>query len=369
MEAPTAPSLEEFGAGKACGIVLGKFFGSLAFAYFFFMPYFNRRLIKGDARLRWYHIPLGPMLRKENPYLYFPGDPNGDVVTDHYESAHRSNTTAPADSPVLKPEKEKNLDTLPPKTSDGSDKLPVDPEQHRLAPPAKDKRFITPQERFLAPTAHLPLYYPQRLWSWTKFIVMQGVTRDCVSHDSERLAKTHKLAVHYDNRVEHLWTYPQVASAMLMSIAHGSNDVANAVGPWSAAFATYEAGVVSTRSPTPVWMLIVAGFLLGLGFWVFGYHIIRSLGNKITQLSPTRGFSMELGAAITVLLASRLGLPVSTTQCLTGATVGVALMNYSLGAVNWRQVLFIFSGWVMTLPIAGLISGLLMVMALNAPHF
>jgi len=78
---------------------------------------------------------------------------------------------------------------------------------------------------------------------------------------------------------------------------------------------------------------------------------------------------MELGAAITVLLASRLGLPVSTTQCLTGATVGVALMNYDLGAVNWRQVLFIFSGWVLTLPIAGLISGILMVMALNAPHF
>ena len=78
---------------------------------------------------------------------------------------------------------------------------------------------------------------------------------------------------------------------------------------------------------------------------------------------------MELGAVITVLLASRLGLPVSTTQCLTGATVGVALMNYDLGAVNWRQVLFIFSGWVLTLPIAGLISGILMVMALNAPHF
>ena len=154
-----------------------------------------------------------------------------------------------------------------------------------------------------------------------------------------------------------------------MSIAHGSNDVANAVGPWSAAYSTYQAGEVATRSPTPVWMLVVAGLLLGLGFWVFGYHIIRSLGNKITQLSPTRGFSMELGAAITVLLASRLGLPVSTTQCLTGATVGVALMNYDLGAVNWRQVLFIFSGWVLTLPIAGLISGILMVMSLNAPHF
>ena len=372
VEAPTAPSLEEFGAGKATGIILGVFFGMLLFAYVFFMPYFQRRLLKNDARLRFWHIPLGPLLRKDDCWLYFPGDPNGDVVIDHYESAHRQE---PVDSSVMLSNNEKNSDKAPKsespagQTGTDTDNLPVDLEQHAVATTTIPKRFQTPQQRFLAPTAHLPIYNPQRLWSWTKFIVMQGVTRDCVSHDSKSLAKTHQMAIHYDNRVEHLWTYPQVASAMLMSIAHGSNDVANAVGPWSAAYSTYQAGVVETRSPTPVWMLIVAGLLLGLGFWVFGYHIIRSLGNKITQLSPTRGFSMELGAAITVLLASRLGLPVSTTQCLTGATVGVALMNYSLGAVNWRQVVFIFGGWVMTLPVAGLISGLLMVMALNAPHF
>ena len=86
-------------------------------------------------------------------------------------------------------------------------------------------------------------------------------------------------------------------------------------------------------------------------------------------MSPTRGFSVELGAAITVLLASRLGLPVSTTQCLVGATMGVALMNYDLGAIHWRQLAWIFGGWVLTLPCAGLISGTLCVMALNAPHF
>lgn len=102
---------------------------------------------------------------------------------------------------------------------------------------------------------------------------------------------------------------------------------------------------------------------------VYGYHVMRSLGNKITQVSPTRGFSMELGAAITVLLASRLALPVSTTQCLTGATIGVALCNFDVRAVNWKQVAFIFSSWVITLPSAGLISGLLMAMALNTPHF
>jgi PiT family inorganic phosphate transporter len=155
---------------------------------------------------------------------------------------------------------------------------------------------------------------------------------------------------------------------MMMSIAHGSNDVANAVGPWAAVYETYRVGEVNTRSPTPVWFLVVAGILLGLGFWIYGYHIVRSLGNRITQMSPTRGFAVEPGAAITVLIASRLGLPVSTTQTLTGAVVGVALMNYDLGAVNWRQLAFIFSGWVMTLPVAGGISGLLCLMALNTPH-
>lgn len=195
--------------------------------------------------------------------------------------------------------------------------------------------FRVSHKRFLEPVAHLSLFNPKRFWGITRFVVLQGVTRDCVSCDSERLAASHDLAKQYDNKVEHLWTYPQVASAMLMSIAHGSDDVANTVGPWSVALATYEAGSVNTRSPTPVWMLVVTGFLLGLGFWVFGYHILRSLGNKITQLSPTRGFSMELGDAITVLLASRLGLPVSTTQCLTGATVGVALMETSFVQLQW----------------------------------
>lgn len=375
VEAPNAPDLEEFGAGKAAGIVLGVFGGMLLIAYGFFMPYFHRRLVKEDARVKFYHIPLGPLLWKDDPWLYYPASPDGDVVIDYYASAHSSgeNTTPdiekPAD-PEKKPEENVDDGSNNNGSSTGGESSAleknVDVAHQRIR---TTKKTLEPEERFLAPVAHLPLYHPRRLWSFLKFGLLQGVTRDCVSHDNERLQKTHALAKQYDNRVEHLWTYAQVASAMIMSIAHGSNDVANAVGPWSAAYATWKAGDVDTEAETPVWMLVVAGFLLGAGFWFFGFHIVRSLGNRITQLSPTRGYSMELGAAITVLLASRLGLPVSTTQCLTGATLGVALMNFDVGAVNWRQLLFILSGWILTLPIAGLISGLLMVMALNTPHF
>ncbi|KAF7510852.1 hypothetical protein GJ744_005952 [Endocarpon pusillum] len=366
VEAPTAPSLEEFGAGKAVGIILGVFAGMLLVAYVFFMPYFKRRLIQKDARVKFYHVPLGPLLMKENPPLYFPGRPDGEYVKDYYEDPYGADSLTTLDS--LKKGnngvKSPHDATLANTSSLEKGAPDIDHQaRRRKAPPPE------PRERFLDPVRHLPITHPQRLWGYVKFALLQGVTRDCVTHDSVALREIHARASKYDVRVEHLWTYCQVASAMIMSIAHGSNDVANAVGPWVASYQTYQAGAVATRSPTPVWFLVIAGFLLGAGFWFYGYHIIRALGNRITQMSPTRGFSVELGAAITVLLASRLGLPVSTTQCLTGATMGVALMNYDLGAVNWRQLAFIFAGWVLTLPCAGLISGLLCLMALNTPHF
>lgn len=368
IEAPTAPSLEAFGAGKAAGIIVGVFVGCLIFAYIFFIPYFKRRLIMNDTRVRFYHIPLGPLLMKPNPPLYFPGKANQAVVS-YYEDSYgevragqndqdKDNVISNADSVTATPE----IKAKPNPPQIGNDEEKTTP----AAPPRK--RHIEPTERFIDPVRELSWANPQKAYGYIKWLFLQGVTRDVVTHDSPELRAIHARAHRYDDRVEHLWTYCQVVSAMMMSIAHGSNDVANAVGPWAAVYSTFHAGMVETDAPTPVWFLVIAGLLLGLGFWFYGYHIVRALGNKITQMSPTRGFSVELGAAITVMLASRLGLPVSTTQCLTGASMGVALMNYDLGAVNWKQLGFIFGGWVLTLPCAGLVSGLICLMALNAPH-
>ncbi|KAF2260269.1 phosphate transporter [Lojkania enalia] len=375
-ELPEGESLEEMGAGKACGIILGVFAGVLLIAYVFFLPYFHRRLVRGDSRIRVWHIPLGPLLWREDPPLYFPAK-GGLVVTDYYAKAAASNNSSDG---ALVDEKSKGHSTsVDNKTSgSGDDEItaPADLERGEVQGgrnpetdlvmhviPAKPE----PEERWLKPVEHLPHYHPQKIGAWIKFLLLQGVNRDVVTQ--KNMAAIHARAAVYDNKVEHLWTYAQVASAMMMSIAHGSNDVANAVGPWVATYNTFQTGVASKEADTPIWILVIAGLLLGTGFWFYGYHIVRALGNKITQVSPTRGFSMELGAAICVLLASRLGLPVSTTQCLTGATIGVALMNFDVKAVNWKQVAFIFSGWIITLPSAGLISGLLMAMALNTPHF
>ncbi|KAL2416406.1 Phosphate-repressible phosphate permease pho-4 [Exophiala dermatitidis] len=379
VEAPTAPSLEEFGAGKAVGIILGVWVGVLVIAYVFFVPYFERRLIKQDSRVKAYHIPLGPLLRRENPPLYFPAKDDGKYVIDYYEDPYADNVDQSSSS-VNSLKEGKQLSAAVSSTNAPSPLLVagdstsvLEKGQHQPTPVAPGivarRRPLTPKERWIDPVQDLKWSNPQRWWSYFKFGFLRGVAIDCVTHDSAKLREIHARANKYDVRVEHLWTYCQVASAMLMSIAHGSNDVANAVGPWAASYQTFKAGVVDTKSDTPVWFLVIAGFLLGAGFWFYGYHIMRALGNKITRMSPTRGFSVELGAAVTVLLASRLSLPVSTTQCLTGATMGVALMNYDLGAVNWSQLAFIFMGWVFTLPCAGLLSGLICLMALNAPHF
>ncbi|RJE27617.1 Phosphate-repressible phosphate permease [Aspergillus sclerotialis] len=369
IEAPTAPSLEAFGVGKIVGIILGVFFGCLAVAYVFFMPYFHRRLVKKDTRIRFYHLPLGPMLMRDNCPLYLPAK-GEQYVVNYYEDAYGEEHAGKPDPANIQSPSTPPKDSIPPS---GDLKPNVDVEMNlpstmttpQIMPRQKK---LEPYERFIEPVKELSWFSPTKLWGYLKYALLQGVTRDVVTHNSAELRAIHARANRYDDRVEHLWTYCQVVSAMMMSIAHGSNDVANAVGPWVAVYQSYLAGEVNTEAPTPVWFLVVAGLLLGLGFWVYGYNIVRALGNKITQMSPTRGFAVELGAAITVLLASRLGLPVSTTQCLTGASMGVALMNYDLGAVNWKQLVWIFSGWVLTLPCAGLIGGLLCLMALNTPH-
>jgi PiT family inorganic phosphate transporter len=334
IEVPGALSLEEFGARKAAGIVIGVFFGCMAICYIFFMPFFKRKLVMKDPRVRIWHVVLGPLLLKESTTLFWPGK-GDEYVTNYYEDAYgdtrgseKNDVTTHTNDDLLKK-------TSSPSESlrrrEGDSVLPSDPENTTAdfspAPAPQRRKKPEPYERFIGPVKDLSWANPQKWYGYLKFALLQGVTRDVVTHDNDLLRAIHSKARRYDVRVEHLWTYCQVVSAMMMSLSHGSNDVANAVGPCAVVYQSYQSGEVDTSSPTPVWFLVIAGLLLDLGFWFYGFHIIRALGNKITQMSPTRGYAIELGAAITVLLASRLGLPVSTTQCLTGAALGVALMS------------------------------------------
>jgi len=149
--------------------------------------------------------------------------------------------------------------------------------------------------------------------------------------------------------VEKVFAILMVFTACAMAFAHGSNDVANAVGPLAAVVNVIESGGVAAKSMMPSWILLLGGVGIVLGLATYGFKVIATVGKKITELTPSRGFAAELGAAGTVVLASGTGLPISTTHTLVGAILGVGLAR-GIGALNLRVIGTIAMSWVITLP-------------------
>ncbi len=157
-------------------------------------------------------------------------------------------------------------------------------------------------------------------------------------------------------QIEKIFGLMMIFTACAMAFAHGSNDVANGIGPMAAVVSiVHSGGKMAQESALPLWILILGGCGIVLGLATFGYRVIQTIGSKITELVPTRGFSAELAAATTVVLASRTGIPVSTTHILVGAVMGVGLAR-GIGALNLRVIGGIFMSWVITLPVGALIS-------------
>ena len=155
--------------------------------------------------------------------------------------------------------------------------------------------------------------------------------------------------------VERVFVVLQILTACAVAFAHGSNDVANAIGPLAAIVNSQEATEVAKQATVAPWMLALGGIGIVFGLATWGYRVMETIGKKITELTPSRAFAAVLAAAMTVVLASRLGLPVSTTHILVGAVLGVALAR-SIGAVDLRVVGQVMLSWVATLPLAALLS-------------
>ncbi|MCH7665665.1 MAG: inorganic phosphate transporter [Acidobacteria bacterium] len=154
---------------------------------------------------------------------------------------------------------------------------------------------------------------------------------------------------HYAS-VEKVFAPLCVFTACSMAFAHGSNDVANGIGPLAAIVSIIDTGEVAQESALPLWILVLGGVGIVLGLATMGYRVMKTIGTKITELTPSRGFCAELAAASTVVLASRLGLPVSTTHIIVGAVLGVGLAR-GIAAIDLRVVVGIVTSWVVTLPI------------------
>ena len=155
--------------------------------------------------------------------------------------------------------------------------------------------------------------------------------------------------------VERVFAVLMVFTACAMAFAHGSNDVANAVGPLAAVASIVQTGgEIAVKSSMPWWILLLGGSGIVAGLIMLGYRVIETVGRNITELTPSRGFAAELAAATTVVLASGTGLPISTTHTLVGAVLGVGLAR-GISAVNAGVVGRIILSWLITLPVgAGL---------------
>jgi len=168
----------------------------------------------------------------------------------------------------------------------------------------------------------------------------------------------------YYTSMERIFSVLMIITAAAMAFAHGSNDVANAIGPLAAIYSIIDSGgMIGSKSALPVWILFIGGLGIAVRLITYGHKVIATIGTGITQLTPSRGFAATLAAAATVVIASGTGIPVSTTQVLVGAVLGVGLAR-GMAALDTRVINRIFLSWVVTLP-AGAFMSILFFFALK----
>lgn len=381
--------LDKLSGSTTVASILGV--GAVAFVIYMisFYPYYRRKLVYNDWTLKWYDIAL------QGPYLYFksvdeipPMPDNHQLVIDYYEG-RRGIEEISTNSSDSSENNDKDLERKP--TNNNNNNSTNNNEDMRItqknekdvaeivsSTPNLSEEAVAQQEKqstrqiWWSLFKQGPKQWPYLLW----LVVSHGFTQDIIHNQvhhkdilAGNLSQMHSKSKFYDNKIEFLFSLLQAITAATMSFAHGANDIANATGPLSTVYLVWNTNTIGKKADVPIWVLCYAAAALVIGVWTYGYRIMANLGNKLILQSPSRGFSIELGAAITTIMATRLSIPVSTTQSAVGATVFVGLCNKDFRTVNWRMVAWCYLGWIFTLPIAGLIAGLLNAIIIHAPRF
>ncbi|KAI5865854.1 phosphate transporter [Durotheca rogersii] len=367
-------------------VTLGTGGGVAVLSAIFFVPFVHARVIRRDQSVKWWMFIYGPLLfHRPNPEIAERAVvPNYAVVQEDDGSHVSSNRSHESISDHA--EAEKRAASV--EATQASYKEIMAQSEDRLHARLLESRgpmgwaMRTLRDNPMGSGEIYELHNVKILLKRVPAIVvcgaLYGLHYDIHAAQSgiagtpegKRMQRVYAHATKYPNEVEHTYSFVQVLTACTASFAHGANDIGNSVGPWAVIYAAWSTGQArESTAPVPVWQLAVLSAMISIGLITYGYNIMKVMGNKITYHSPSRGCSMEMGAAITVLVFSQYSLPVSTSMCITGATVGVGLCNGTLKAVNFQRVGLLLLSWIMTIPIAGTLGGILMGLFLNAPHF
>ena len=192
------------------------------------------------------------------------------------------------------------------------------------------------------------------------------ISKLSIKEKAEKIELLHKNAITIDPDAEFLCSSLQVITACFSSFAHGANDVANSIAPFATVYSIYETESVSKKMDVPIWILFIGGFGIVIGLATWGYKIIDRIGQELTKVTPSRGFIIELSAALTTLIASRAELPVSTTHCQIGSVIGCGLGD-NKNNVEWKLFKEIIYSWIITLPATGFLAAGLFSFGYYAP--
>ena len=172
----------------------------------------------------------------------------------------------------------------------------------------------------------------------------------------------------YDPGAEYVFRYLQVFTACCASFAHGSNDVSNAAGPFAGIYGVWSTGSATNKASCPLWIISISAGGICIGLATYGRKIMELLGSDLTFISPARGFCAEISAAWVITLCSAYGFPISTTQCITGAIIGISLCDLPFYKLKWGLIGSIFLSWILTIIITGLISAALFAQGVHSPN-
>jgi sodium-dependent phosphate transporter len=234
-----------------------------------------------------------------------------------------------------------------------------------LRPTGSDDKEATPAPSDITTPHRLRDFRKSRVWSAVTHSANVNI-HETIDTDA-KVHAIHENAEVFDAKAEGVFKYLQVFTACANSFAHGSNDVANSIGPYAAIYAVWQTSSVSSEAEVPTWILVVGGAGIVLGLATYGYKIMRVLGVKMVKLTNSRGFIVEMSAAAIVIIGSRYGLPLSTTHTLVGAVTGVGLLEGKRG-FNGTLLLRFFAGWVATLVVAAITAAAFTAQGIYAPN-